>query len=133
MARKLKWSKRSLAEMSGIHPDLRRLCDRTLEILSLSSTPLDIMIIDGKRSLEEQKRHVASGASKTLKSRHLHGLAIDFAVLVSGKLRWEDAYYAPVRAYFKQAAKELGLRLEKDIPWDTGHIALHASTHPDPG
>lgn len=122
-----KWSKRSLVEMKGIHPDLRRLCDRTLEI-----TSIDFLIVDGLRTLEEQKHHVANGASKTLKSRHLHGFAVDFAAVVGGKIRWEIAYYKPIRAAFKQAAKELGIPLGPDISWDPGHIELAKSKYPDP-
>ena len=122
-----KWSKRSLKELQGIHPDLRKLCDRALALSSI-----DFLIVDGLRTIEEQKRHVASGASKTLRSRHLHGFAVDFAAVIGGKIRWEVVYYAPIRDAFRRASKELGVPLGPDISWDPGHIELSKRKYPDP-
>jgi peptidoglycan L-alanyl-D-glutamate endopeptidase CwlK len=117
------WSKRSLRELKGIHPDLRRVCD-----LALQLTAVDFLITDGKRTVEEQKAHVASGASRTMKSRHLTGHAIDFAPLVDGKVRWEMAYCRQVADAFKAAAKQLGVPIVWGGDWarfrDGPHIEL---------
>lgn len=122
-----RFSKRSKSHLTEVHPDLQRLAQRALSISSI-----DFMVIDGIRTLEEQKRHVKSGASKTLKSRHLHGFAIDFVAIVGGKIRWEPVYYGPIRDAFKAAAKELGIALGPDISWDPGHIELSKRRYPDP-
>jgi peptidoglycan LD-endopeptidase CwlK len=42
---KRKWSNRSLGNLKGIHPDLRRVMDRALQ-----SSPLDFIVIEGLRS-----------------------------------------------------------------------------------
>lgn len=41
------------------------------------------------RSLEEQKRLKAEGKSKTLKSKHLSRLAVDFNFFINGKLTYD--------------------------------------------
>jgi len=126
-----KWSLRSLGEMKDIHPDLRKVCN-----LALKYSTTDFIVTDGKRTLAEQKKHVASGASKTLKSRHLHGLAVDVAPLVAGKVRWEAAYFRPIAEAFRQASRELGIPIEWGGDWktfkDMPHFELRKKEYPDP-
>jgi peptidoglycan LD-endopeptidase CwlK len=124
------WSKRSLAQLKGIHPDLRRVCD-----LALNLSTIDFMVIDGVRTLEEQQVHVANGASKTLNSRHLHGYAVDVAAMVGGKIRWEDAYYRPIGAAFVSASGRLRIPIVWGGTWrwkDWGHFELDRKRYPDP-
>jgi peptidoglycan L-alanyl-D-glutamate endopeptidase CwlK len=110
--------------MEGINPDLRKVCDRALE-LSL----YDFMITDGKRTIEEQRHYVSIGASQTMSSNHLTGHAIDFAILINGKVRWEFPLYEEVSRAFKQAAKELGVKIIWGGDWkrfkDGPHIELN--------
>lgn len=130
-----KWSLRSLKEMGEIHPDLRKVCDEALRLTVKRHTVLDFVIIDGRRTIKEQQLHFANGASKTMNSRHLHGYAIDFAVLVSGKIRWEKEYYMPIGTYFKEAAKRVKVPIIWGGDWrwkDWGHIELDRKRYPDP-
>lgn len=127
MPKNAKWSKRSLEHLKGIHPDLRMLCNRALEL-----SKQDFMVIDGLRTLKEQKEFVAKGASKTLKSRHLHGFAVDLAAIVAGKVRWEIELYRPIREAFEKASVELEIPIGKMISWDIGHIELDKKAYPDP-
>lgn len=125
-----RWSLRSSKSMEGIHPDLRKVCD-----LALRLTDQDFIVIDGKRTLGEQKKHVASGASKTMKSRHLHGFAVDVAALIAGKVRWEAVYYKPLGVAFKQASTRLGIPIKWGGDWkwkDWGHFELDKKRYPDP-
>ena len=46
----------------------------------ISANGFDITIIKGLISLETQKRYVKQGKSKTLKSKHLEGRAIDVSL-----------------------------------------------------
>ena len=46
-----------------------------------------IKIIEGKRTLERQKHLKSIGASKTLKSKHLTGMAVDFAPCYTTKCK----------------------------------------------
>lgn len=68
---------------------------------------IDISVIEGLRTLETQKSYVARGVSKTLKSKHLDGLAVDLypypvprtksGEIDSSSPKWEEmalvAYY----------------------------------------
>lgn len=124
---KWKWSDISLENLGGIHPDLRRLCDEALR-----TSEIDFRVIDGIRTMKEQKHFVAIGASKTLKSRHLHGFAVDVAALPFGKVRWEDQFYVPIREAFRKASIKFDIPLGKVIKWDMGHFELDKKRYPDP-
>ena len=50
-----RWSDRSLKNLRGIHPDLRRALDRALK-----DTTIDFVVIEGLRTLERQKQLVAA-------------------------------------------------------------------------
>jgi len=123
-----KWSKRSLREMEGIHPDLRKVCDRALEL-----TPVDFIITDGKRTLAEQRRYVAQGVSWTMKSRHLTGHAVDYVAFTNGKVKYHYPAMKEIADAFKRAAKELGIEIEWGGDWkkgDTPHIELSKKKYP---
>jgi len=123
-----KWSARSLKAMAGIHPDLRKVCDRALEL-----TEIDFVVTEGKRSIEQQRKYVAAGASKTLKSRHLTGHAVDFVAIVEGKVKYYRPAMAKIAEAFKQASKELRIPIVWGGDWkmdDTPHIELAKSKYP---
>ena len=130
MTTAFKWSLRSRNEMKDIHPDLRKVVDRALAL-----SPYDFIITDGKRSIAEQRKHVANGASKTMNSRHLYGVAIDYVALVGGKARYELAYMKAIAVAFMQASKELKIPIKWGGDWksfkDTPHIELDRKKYPD--
>lgn len=129
MAKGFKWSARSLRELEGIHKDLRKVAD-----LALKLSPYDFIITDGKRTIEEQRKHVANGASKTMKSRHLSGHAVDYVAVVGGKVSWNYTYMKAIADAFKQAAKQLGISIVWGGDWknfkDTPHIELSKVKYP---
>ena len=134
MTTEFNWSKRSLNELAQVHPLLRELCDRALEL-----SPYDFMITDGGRTIEEQRHYVAVGASQTMHSNHLiqsdgYAYAIDFAVIVNGKVRWEEVWYKPVADAFKEAAKQLSIHIVWGGDWvtfkDGPHIELDRKFYP---
>lgn len=127
------WSERSLKELKGVHPDLVKVCN--LALMMANRVGRDFMIIDGVRTREEQLQHYKSGASKTMRSRHIHGFAVDFMALFMGKGRWEPIHYKPIGVHFKQAALELGIPIIWGGDWkwkDWGHIELDKKVYPDP-
>jgi len=69
------------------------------------------------RTLARQKKLVASGASKTMNSRHLTGHAVDIAPLVGGKVSWEWPLYHRLAPIVKQAALDEGVRIEWGGDW----------------
>lgn len=95
-----RWGLRSLQNLSGIHPDLRRVADRALEL-----STQDMTVIEGIRSPQRQQELVARGASQTLNSRHITGHAID---LVPWPIDWEDwSKFDALGTAFAQASREL--------------------------
>ncbi len=89
------WDARSLRNLAGIHPDLRKVMDRALQ-----EAPFAFVVTEGLRTLERQKQLVAIGASKTLNSRHLTGHAVDLVPFVDldkdGKVETEEMYSWPL-------------------------------------
>jgi len=75
-----KFGEKSLIELKGVHPELFAVVNRALEL-----TVQDFAVHDGLRTLDEQKKLVASGASQTMDSRHLTGHAVDFSALYQRK------------------------------------------------
>lgn len=75
-----KLSNRSLSKLEGVNDDMVRVVSRAIEL-----TEVDFGVIQGLRTLEEQKALVAKGASQTMKSKHLDGLAVDLMAYVGGR------------------------------------------------
>lgn len=72
---------RSLGRLEGVHPDLVRIVKTAASI-----SDLDFTVLEGLRTVERQKELVKQGASKTMKSRHLTGHAVDLAPMINGKI-----------------------------------------------
>ena len=121
-----KLSLRSRQRLSGVHPDLVAVVKRAIEI-----TEQDFFVGEGIRSVERQKRLVASGASRTMNSRHITGHAVDLHPYpykgdhdVDGVPNSDDYdAYEPIVDAMRQAAEELGVELEHgfDWGWDAPH------------
>tara|TARA_R110002153_G_scaffold12867_1_gene48142 strand:+ start:2063 stop:2686 length:624 start_codon:yes stop_codon:yes gene_type:complete len=110
------YSKRSLSSLKGVHPDLRRVIDRALQ-----SSPLDFAVIEGLRTKERQKHLVASGASKTMNSRHLTGHAVDLLPIDPNTGKGEFAWplYDKLGPAVKEAARKEGVPIIWGGDWRT--------------
>lgn len=122
-------SARSLKSLEGVHPDMVKVVKRALEL-----SHLDFVVTEGMRTLQKQKQLVAAGASKTLRSRHLTGHAVDLAALVAGKVRWDFPLYGQLAVAMKTAAKELNIPIEWGGDWksfkDGPHFQLTWAKYP---
>jgi peptidoglycan L-alanyl-D-glutamate endopeptidase CwlK len=100
------YSQRSLNSLQGIHPDLRRVIDRALQ-----DSPLDFAVIEGLRTKQRQEQLVASGASQTMRSRHLTGHAVDLLPIdpATGKGDFSWPLYDQLGPAVKQAAAREGV------------------------
>jgi len=97
------YSKRSLGNLKGIHPDLRRVVDRVLQ-----EGPLDFIVIEGLRNMKRQRELVASGASKTMNSRHLTGHAVDLLPIGKEGAAFDWPLYDKLGPAVKAAADKNG-------------------------
>lgn len=103
----------SRRELTGVHRDLVRVVERAIEI-----TPQDFTVHDGIRTIEEQRRHVAAGNSKTMKSKHLAGLAVDLVPWIEGKPRWWWPQIFRIAAAMHTSACDLGVTIRWGVVWD---------------
>lgn len=122
---------RSLLNLRGVHPDLVRVVKR-----AISMSPLDFTVIEGLRSVARQKELFAKGATKTMRSRHIHGFAVDIAPYVGGSIRWDWPLYDQLAKVMKEAAKLENVSIEWGGDWasfkDGPHWQLPHSKYPDP-
>ena len=125
-----RFSSRSLRNLEGVHPDLVAVAHRALEI-----TEIDFLVTEGLRTREKQIELVRAGASRTTRSRHLTGHAIDIAAWVAGGVRWDWPLYEELSRAFKQAAAELGVPIVWGGDWksfrDGPHYELSRTEYPE--
>jgi peptidoglycan L-alanyl-D-glutamate endopeptidase CwlK len=125
----MKLNDRSERALKGVHPDLVKVVRRAAAI-----TNAEFIVTEGLRTVARQKQLVAAGASKTMNSRHITGHAIDVAMMVGGKVRWDWPLYAEFSKTVKQAAKDVGVAITWGGDWakfrDGPHYELTRSKYP---
>lgn len=136
------WNARSLKNLTGIHPDLRRVMDRALQ-----DAPFAFVVTEGLRTRERQLELVRIGASKTFKSRHLRqadgfGHAIDFYALVDinrdGKISFEEMSNVRLMIPIADAIKKAAAAEKVAVTWggdwrkfrDYVHFELDRKVYP---
>ncbi|WP_420470654.1 peptidoglycan-binding protein [Brevundimonas sp. FT23042] len=111
---------RSEKNLTGVHPDLVRVVRAAARL-----SPIDFVVTEGLRTLERQRALVASGASRTMKSRHLNGHAVDLAARVNGEIRWDWPLYQQLAAAMKAGAAKVGVPIEWGGDWRTFRDGPH--------
>jgi peptidoglycan LD-endopeptidase CwlK len=125
-----KWSNRSLGNLKGIHPDLRRVMDRALQ-----ESPLDFIVIEGLRSKERQKQLFDQGATRTMNSRHITGHAADLLPIgPNGRAAFDWPLYHKLAPAVKAAAEAEGVKITWGGDWksfkDGPHFELDRNAYP---
>jgi len=124
------FGKRSKENLIGVNPNLVSVVTLALEL-----SPVDFTVTNGLRTKERQLELVRLGKSRTLRSRHLTGHAIDVAAFVHGKISWDWAYYDQIAVAMKNAAKVLGITIEWGGDWesfkDGPHFQLSWKDYPN--
>lgn len=111
-------SQRSLARLIGVHPDLVDIVK-----LAIQRTAVDFTVVEGVRTVAQQREYVTKGASQTMNSYHLPqadglGHAVDLAPLVRGVIPWNDwQAFADLAGVVKACAAELGVPVEWGGDW----------------
>lgn len=113
---------KSLTLLKKVHPDLVRVVMRAAR---MRNGDPGFIITCGIRTLEEQKRLLKVGATKTLRSRHLPGNknglshAVDLAATAGGKVKWDWPLYSILATTMKEAARLEKVPLEWGGDWRT--------------
>ena len=122
-------SEKSIARLQGVHNDLVRVVQRTIEI-----TPVDFVVVEGLRTPSRQKYLLATGKTKTLNSRHITGHAVDLAPLVDGAVSGEWEHFHPLIDAVRKAAAELKIAVVHGADWksfpDGPHHELDRHVYP---
>ena len=113
-----KLSQRSLDRLDSVDPDLIKVVKYAIGV-----TKVDFGVIEGVRTLEKQKELVAAGASKTMNSKHLKGLAVDLMAYVGGRGCWELKVYDDIADAMKQGDIEYGVPIVWGASWHIRNIA----------
>ena len=100
-----KFGAKSLKELTGVNPDLVRCAGLALTKYSR----VDYTVYDGIRNKTEQAHYVKIGTSKTMKSKHLDGLAVDLVPIIGGIPKWDWTGCYEIAFAMDQAATELGM------------------------
>lgn len=113
---------RSLSRLEGVHDDLVEVVKLAFHI---GEQPF--IVTEGLRTLDRQKQLVAAGASKTMRSRHLTGHAIDVAAFIDADgdgqkdpneaVRWDWPLYFKIADAMRQAAEQLEVPVEWGGHW----------------
>ena len=124
-------------KLKKLHPDMVKVVRRAQKLVK--DKDFGVVITCTVRTLEEQKLLVKKGASKTLNSRHIPGKdgyakAVDFAVTLKGKVRWDWPLYQKLAAIMKEAAKLEKIPITWGGDWksfkDGPHFELPRNKYP---
>tara|TARA_R100000700_G_scaffold18214_1_gene24884 strand:- start:2331 stop:2786 length:456 start_codon:yes stop_codon:yes gene_type:complete len=113
-----KLSQRSLDKLEGVHPDMVKCVTSAIEW-----SKVDFGVICGLRTEAEQKELVAKGASQTMRSKHLEGLAVDLMAFVGSRASWELNLYDDIADAMAKAAKTHNVPIKWGAAWSIGNIA----------
>lgn len=123
---------RERIKLDKVHPDLVDIFK-----MAQANTKFEILIREGKRTINLQKIYFKSGASKTMNSRHLikKGMvhALDLYVKYDGqhsnKKDWK--WCRKINDAMQEAAKQKGIKLEWGGNWKPGDGFHHQLTWKD--
>ena len=118
-----KLSKRSLARLEGVDERMVRVVKTAITV-----SKIDFGVICGLRTIEEQRELVAKGASQTMKSKHIDGLAVDLMAYIGGRASWELNLYDDIADAMAKAAKTHNVAIKWGAAWSIGNIAQWNST-----
>ncbi|MFL7024272.1 M15 family peptidase [Enterovibrio norvegicus] len=104
--------KRSSKRLAPVHSDMVRVVKRAIQI-----TPVDFAVLEGLRTLERHLVLMQQGGSRTKKSRHLTGHAVDLGAWVGGEVRWDFGLYVKIAYAMRQAAIELDVSVVWGACW----------------
>ena len=112
-----KLSTRSQEKLIGVKGELKEVV-----CLAITYTKIDFGVIEGVRTENRQRVLVESGASKTMKSKHLDGRAVDLMAYVDGRGCWELNVYDEVADAMKRAAIEVDVAVRWGAAWTVTDI-----------
>jgi peptidoglycan L-alanyl-D-glutamate endopeptidase CwlK len=130
-------SHRSLARLVGVHPKLVAVVKAAVAL-----SKIDFTVIEGVRSYDLQRRYFLAGKSRTMRSKHLTGHAVDLMPwgdfdgdgVFEGS--WDRHHFYPINDAMQQAAANLKTVVTWGGNWvsfpDCPHWEISPETYPWP-
>ena len=114
-----KLGKRSLDRLIGVD-------ERMVSVVkyAINVTKQDFSVICGLRTIEEQRALVSKGASQTMKSKHIDGLAVDLMAYIDGG-RWELNLYDEIADAMAEGARAVDVPIVWGAAWSVPNIAQY--------
>ena len=112
-----KLSTKSQERLIGVEPELKEVVYEAIKV-----TKIDFGVIEGLRTEEKQKQLVESGASQTMKSKHLEGRAVDLMAYIGGRGSWELNVYDEIADAMKEAAVKVDVAVRWGAAWTVTDI-----------
>jgi len=119
-------SERSMSTLQGVDEQLVATVK-----LAILTTKIDFGVICGIRTMEEQRVLVEKGASKTMRSKHLDGKAVDLMAYIGSRGSWELNLYDDLADAMQEAAVETGAILRWGAAWHIPDIRQWNGTMED--
>ena len=110
----------------GLEPELKEVVYEAIKV-----TKIDFGVIEGLRTEEKQKQLVESGASQTMKSKHLEGRAVDLMAYIGGRGSWELNVYDEIADAMKEAAVKVDVAVRWGAAWTVTDIREWEGTMED--
>ena len=121
-----KLSSRSEGRLEGINPKLIEVVKTAITL-----TKVDFGVTCGMRTVEEQEKLVASGASQTMKSKHLEGRAVDLVAYIGPNITWSLNKYDELADAMAEAARKKGVAIKWGAAWSVGDISKYSGSMED--
>ena len=121
-----KLSTKSQERLMGVEPELKEVVYEAIKV-----TKIDFGVIEGLRTEEKQKQLVESGASQTMKSKHLEGRAVDLMAYIGGRGSWELNVYDEIADAMKEAAVKVDVAVRWGAAWTVTDIREWEGTMED--
>ena len=112
-----KLSTKSQERLIGVEPELKEIVYEAIKV-----TKVDFGVIEGLRTEEKQKQLVESGASQTMKSKHLEGRAVDLMAYIGGRGSWELNVYDEIADAMKEASIKVDVAVRWGAAWTVTDI-----------
>ena len=112
-----KLSTKSQERLIGVEPELKEIVYEAIKF-----TKVDFGVIEGLRTEEKQKQLVESGASQTMKSKHLDGRAVDLMAYIGGRGSWELNVYDEIADAMKEASIKVDVAVRWGAAWTVTDI-----------
>ena len=119
-------SERSLSRLEGVQEPLVQVVKQ-----AITTTTVDFGVICGMRTEAEQKVLFDKGASKTMKSKHLEGKAVDLMAYIDGRGTWELNVYDEIADAMKAAAKLHDVKIRWGAAWTVHSLGDYDGTSED--